>query len=741
MESKHSIDQQKFDKLLDAAKSLHELNLILSTLIISQNIQESRAQIPVSSKSPDLLLNIITVLGSSTISLNLQTEIFMHYHKLLELEKLTENEIPILVQEMARNSASGQMVTFLAEFNKMKDFKIDKVKPAFEKDLKKPNTENLIKTKETLNLEEFKENSEETKVPSPAQIQPNSLTSVKKASPYCEKAKFVEVFCQSKTLAEASKVLSNMIQELQIHKCDIPIASTFKNPELVSNILAIIGFGPLHRRDRKKMFLHCQRLKLQENIIEEYMPLIFQQMARNHKVAELISFFAKFYKITNDHIRSEVNKIKASLPKEALDPFKLKKPKTEAEINEGKLKKEAESHDKLAELSKVPNYTEIGHIIDKYPHFFKEIDYKMLCHALLFSCELQTLRNLCEKIPEIKTYLYQEAGCPQLDQPLPNSKDKAKKSKNSFLGQLIDYINYDLYELLDWDDDNFAEFLAYPPLYHTYAAAILLQEGYLETVSKVFKDNIIVNKLKTEIKNVRYEHKITSLFSEFEYDILGKLDYVDYPSKIKEIAGILNDPIIAFDCEWKPFGYAVPSIIQLASKNYLIILDIKYLYTSPEFQDFIGKLFTSTKIHKIGHSFIKNDFKFLNGSYGLPCFRQLKNFADIDILNSEFLQGRPGKSLSALAARFLSKNINKDSQKSNWDKRPLTEIQKKYAITDSIATLAIFEKMHTKVHDDIFKAFHDYVSKEAYVLDRYAPRKSKKDKKANSKSKPTAQKK
>ncbi len=107
------------------------------------------------------------------------------------------------------------------------------------------------------------------------------------------------------------------------------------------------------------------------------------------------------------------------------------------------------------------------------------------------------------------------------------------------------------------------------------------------------------------------------------------------------------------DCEWKPFGPARPSVMQLASKNYSVILDIKMLLGSHEFQKFIRTLMTSSTILKVGHSYMKNDFKFLIAAYHLPCFSQAVNFVDIDVIHYRKYKGRPMSSLKFLTAAYL----------------------------------------------------------------------------------------
>jgi len=289
-------------------------------------------------------------------------------------------------------------------------------------------------------------------------------------------------------------------------------------------------------------------------------------------------------------------------------------------------------------------------------------------------------------------------------------------------------MNLYLSNLLEWDKTKLSVLLECPPLFQTYAAAILIQDGKKELVSTVFMYNPIVTKLISEITNFRFEHKISDLFPEFESKSkLEKLCYVNTPHKLTEIQGILNEPLIAFDCEWRPEGYGVPSIIQLVSMNYSVIIDIKLLYCNPLFQEFMLKLFTSPKIYKIGHAFINNDFECLNVAYGLPCFLEIINFADIDIINEKIFKGFRNKSLKSLTARFLHKSIDKEKQKSNWDKRPLSDKQIKYVITDSLAIFAIFEKMCTIVKDEILKAFTDYKSTKKLIEDRYALNPYKKD--------------
>ena len=109
------------------------------------------------------------------------------------------------------------------------------------------------------------------------------------------------------------------------------------------------------------------------------------------------------------------------------------------------------------------------------------------------------------------------------------------------------------------------------------------------------------------------------------------------------------------DCEWPPYGKAIPSIMQIATHNYSVILDIYALVNQPVFQNFIDALFKSKSIIKVGHVFRASDQKSLREAYGLPCFNVLENYVDIaDLHLTKFPNKRNSVSLAKLTAIYLS---------------------------------------------------------------------------------------
>lgn len=98
----------------------------------------------------------------------------------------------------------------------------------------------------------------------------------------------------------------------------------------------------------------------------------------------------------------------------------------------------------------------------------------------------------------------------------------------------------------------------------------------------------------------------------------------------------------------------MPSILQLASENFYIILDIFSLIKHQSFITFIGEIFWNPNIVKVGQFFKMMDLKYLQRSYGLPCFNEIVNYEDINELHKKVSgKKKPMTSLKMLSAFYL----------------------------------------------------------------------------------------
>ncbi|XP_057826819.1 uncharacterized protein LOC131038409 isoform X1 [Cryptomeria japonica] len=151
--------------------------------------------------------------------------------------------------------------------------------------------------------------------------------------------------------------------------------------------------------------------------------------------------------------------------------------------------------------------------------------------------------------------------------------------------------------------------------------------------------------------------------------------------------------LVGMDCEWKPnfVKGADPnqvSILQIATRKKVLIIDLIGLFErEPNALDTCLKVvFHSPKILKLGYSF-HHDLKQLSESYeALECFYFCDGVLDLQELHITSKGG-----LSGLAKTVLGSELNKGRRMSNWEQRPLTSSQLRYAALDAAVLISIFD--------------------------------------------------
>ena len=176
-------------------------------------------------------------------------------------------------------------------------------------------------------------------------------------------------------------------------------------------------------------------------------------------------------------------------------------------------------------------------------------------------------------------------------------------------------------------------------------------------------------------------------------EIISRLDFIDTEKKLKSIKEILKEPVVALDCEWKPCQVCVLSIMQICSKKYALIIDLRTLHNSSELKSFMGTLFTNESIRKTGHAFVECDLKHLNDSYPKSGFSNIKNYLDIRDMRECITKRKVYISLKRMVNQYLHRKMSKDQQCTNWNARPLSKKQMEYAIKDVAAIMEIYEKL------------------------------------------------
>lgn len=172
---------------------------------------------------------------------------------------------------------------------------------------------------------------------------------------------------------------------------------------------------------------------------------------------------------------------------------------------------------------------------------------------------------------------------------------------------------------------------------------------------------------------------------------------------------------IGIDAEWRPDarGYAQSqcSVLQIACDTHIFLFDLLELAIS-DLEELFAHLFCSETIVKLGYA-LDGDLRRLQWSFeDVKCFDVVKNVVDFahddvafkDVARDE-VEGddeeqlcaakarRRHRGLSALMAEVLGAPLNKTQQKSDWEKRPLSEEQIKYAAMDAFCLLMLHDKV------------------------------------------------
>lgn len=154
---------------------------------------------------------------------------------------------------------------------------------------------------------------------------------------------------------------------------------------------------------------------------------------------------------------------------------------------------------------------------------------------------------------------------------------------------------------------------------------------------------------------------------------------------IKELDTLNDEYYIGLDCEWVP-GEKDISIIQIATKNYIFIFQMKCLSTIPSQ---LKTCLENEEIIKSGVG-IKNDIDLINKNYEF----ETKNIVDLMKLHNS-LYGINGYGLEKLCNEFLGVNHFKiPINHHNWSNRILTNQQILYASGDAWASREILSSLY-----------------------------------------------
>lgn len=166
-------------------------------------------------------------------------------------------------------------------------------------------------------------------------------------------------------------------------------------------------------------------------------------------------------------------------------------------------------------------------------------------------------------------------------------------------------------------------------------------------------------------------------------------------------AGEGRATIIGMDAEWKAVMEkgveSKASILQIASRDHIIIFDLLWIAGGGQDQEkasrLIADLWSDNSIIKTGFDF-KNDLRKLTRSHpGLGCFDLMLNFIDVQecARHCNWVRADSSVSLSNVCQAVLGKALDKREQMSDWERRPLSIEQMRYAALDAHALVSILD--------------------------------------------------
>lgn len=170
---------------------------------------------------------------------------------------------------------------------------------------------------------------------------------------------------------------------------------------------------------------------------------------------------------------------------------------------------------------------------------------------------------------------------------------------------------------------------------------------------------------------------------EFEGEII---EIVTLEGALKALDLLKEEPVLGFDTETRPSfkkgeSY-LPALLQLATSERAFIFRLKFFEPPEE----MFALLSNPKVLKVGVG-IADD---LNALQKLRKFKP-EGFQDLSLMVRKL--GFTSEGLRALTGIFLGKRLLKGAKVTNWEKPELSPAQIKYAGTDAVVGLLIYQKI------------------------------------------------
>ncbi len=190
-----------------------------------------------------------------------------------------------------------------------------------------------------------------------------------------------------------------------------------------------------------------------------------------------------------------------------------------------------------------------------------------------------------------------------------------------------------------------------------YAASVLLECYPVDAVTKWIVDPQ-VRSVVAEFSPIRNIDIAPCLSSLDLVPVAKSTVFVssEGPTLNSVVQVLLASQIVAMDSEWRPEPPFKPATLQVfvVPSGLSVIFDLPVLFLSKRFQQFMGELFESAAIIKVGHTFLLHDLRNLRVNYPLPCLVDLRLFFDIVDLHLAISPKSEKTSLQFLCCRYLS---------------------------------------------------------------------------------------
>ena len=152
--------------------------------------------------------------------------------------------------------------------------------------------------------------------------------------------------------------------------------------------------------------------------------------------------------------------------------------------------------------------------------------------------------------------------------------------------------------------------------------------------------------------------------------------------------------VVGVDAEWLPASYQQPAlssvaVLQMSTGSKAVVFDLLQdeLLDHPETAALMDELMQARHIYKLGYG-LKEDLKRLRTLRPtLRCFDSVHSVVDLQQLQSG--------GLSKLCIAVTSKRLDKRQQCSDWENRPLSLAQLKYAALDARCLVKIYHLLST----------------------------------------------